>query len=108
MLTVPRLALAVLAASDMVTASDPFNWLTIMLQAPALGVLVWFMLRAEKKMEEQTKAQNTQANAVERNSQALMIAVLSLKHMDSNIAELAQTLKAQSENAQHRHEDTSR
>lgn len=107
------LALAgVILATDIAQASapqsDPASWLTLMVQAPAIGVLIWFMLRAEKRMDEQTKAVIIQAGATDRNSQALMIAVVALKHGDGNISELAERLKAKSEAAQSSYEHPSR
>lgn len=84
---------------------EPSAWLSPLLQIPIGIVLAWFMIRAEKKMDEQTRAQRMQSVALERNSQALMIAVLSLKHGDGDIAELAAQLKTQCEIAQ-KHEDS--
>ena len=85
--------------------AEPTAWISPLLQIPIGGVLVWFMFRAERRMDEQTKASRQQAIALERNSQALMIAVLSLKHGDGDIADLAAQLKTQCEQAQ-KHEDT--
>lgn len=87
------------------TMPDPASWITLMVQAPAIGVLVWFMLRAEKRMEEQTKAIIVQAGATDRNSQALMIAVLALQHGDGNLSALAEKLKNKCEVAQKGYEN---
>lgn len=107
-MTIPNLVLVAVIFGELAGATpslEPSGWISPLLQIPIGIVLAWFMVRAEKKMDEQTKAQRQQSVALERNSQALMIAVLSLKHGDGDIAELAAQLKSQCEQAQ-KHEDT--
>lgn len=55
-------------------------------------VLLWFMLRGEKKLDEQTKAQREMAHALNTNAKSNMVIVLSLKNLDSNVSELAKQL----------------
>lgn len=102
-LAIAGIFIATEIAQGAVTEGAP-SWLTIMVQFPAIGVLMWFMLRAEKRMESQTAAVIVQAGAVDRNSQALMIAVVALNHGDKSISELADKLKIKSENAQSHYE----
>jgi thiol:disulfide interchange protein len=74
-------------------------WEPLIAGGPITAVLAWFMLRSEKKTNEQTAAIN---------NMAVMLAttILELKHGDAAIAELAARCKEQAERLQ-KHENSS-
>jgi len=81
----------VIVAQAAVTQNE---WWQPLLNAGALGAITaWFMWRAEKKLDEQTRAQREMALALNLNAKSNMIIVLSLKNLDANIGSLAQQLK---------------
>lgn len=53
------------------------------------AIVVWFALRAEKILERMR-------TAMERNTNALMVAVLSMKHLDSALKPLAEKIERES------------
>jgi len=76
-------------------ASPPVvEWWGPLVQGGIPGaVLLWFMLRGEKKLDEQTRAQREMAQALNSNAKSNIIVVLALKNLDSNITSLAQQLE---------------
>lgn len=72
----------------------PLEWWQPLIQggsnAAVMGaIVVWFALRAEKILERMR-------TAMERNTNALMVAVLSMKHLDSALKPLAEKIERES------------
>ncbi len=99
------LALIFITLGEIKNNADPSGWLSPLLQIPIGVVLAWFMLRAEKKMEDQNKAQRAVAVAIERNTQGAMLVLISLRNLDASVTDLAKTLESQSKEAIHGHEN---
>ena len=67
------------------------NWFEPLLQGGSAGavlgaITIWFATRAEKILEKLREA-------MERNTNALMIAVLSIKHLDEALRPLAEKIR---------------
>lgn len=73
------------------SAATAANWWEPLVASGPIGVvLLWFMLRSEKRAAEQTAAIN---------NMTMMVAdtILALKHGDDSIAELAQRCREQAD-----------
>jgi len=74
--------------------------LPIMLQYGGLGImLLWFMVRVERRMDAQLKSNREMIDALEENSLSILAAVLAIKNADLSITELAARLKNRIEEA---------
>lgn len=98
----PITAFLWIAATEAVTAIAPsVDMWQVLFQYGGLGaMLCWFMFRVEKRMEKQLQSDQAKTAALERNSQSLMIAVASMKNLDSAFSEMAKGLAADAEQAQ--------
>jgi len=88
-----------LIADAAVIGAPTGEWWQPLVQAGALGViLLWFMLRVERKLEDNTRANLTVARAIERNNKSLMVVILAVKSLDkSAIHDLARQLIAEAD-----------
>lgn len=96
----PNVCVAIYFSALFAETSVSTNWWEPLVASGPIGVvLLWFMLRSEKKTNEQTQAIN---------NQVLMTAatILELKHGDSTIAELAARCKEQADRLA-KHENSS-
>jgi hypothetical protein len=96
----PNVCLAIYISTLLAESQISANWWEPLVASGPIGVvLLWFMLRSEKKTNEQT-------NSI--NNQVLMTAatILALKHGDSTIAELAARCKEQADRLA-KHENSS-
>jgi hypothetical protein len=93
-----HIVLVAIVLGEIANSVEP-NWLSPLLQIPIGIVLAWFMLRAEKKIDEQSQSNRMQARAIERNSMALMTAVLAMKNIDGNLSDLAKELHREAQQA---------
>ncbi len=84
----------------MANVSPPGEGWQVLLQYGGLGVmLAWFMFRVERRMEKQIQSDQAKTAALERNSQSLMVAVASMKNLDTAFTDMAKDLASQSEEA---------
>ncbi len=75
----PVFPLTVFLAAEAV-AVHTVEWWQPLIQTGAIGgVLLWFMLRVEKRLDSQTKASNRLARAVECSNRAHLTAFAALK-----------------------------
>lgn len=87
----PNVCAAIYFAALLAETHIAPNWWEPLVASGPIGVvLLWFMLRSEKKTNEQTQAIN---------NQVLMTAatILQLKHGDASVAELAARCKEQAD-----------
>jgi len=82
---------------DFLAQASPDTWWSNILQggsaaAVLSGVVVWFALRMEKILEKLR-------DAMERNTNSLMISVLNTKHLDDALRPLAERLERESSEA---------
>lgn len=96
----PNAGFAIYAAALLAETQISPNWWEPLVASGPIGVvLLWFMLRSEKKTNEQTQATN--------NSVIMTAAVmLALKHLDASVADLAARCKEQAERLA-KHENSS-
>lgn len=96
--------LLVFGAANVVAATvsnlPPVDWVQAILQGgtPAAvlgGITIWFALRMEKILERLREA-------MERNTNSLMVSVLNTRHLDDALKPLAEKLAAESAAAMQR------
>jgi hypothetical protein len=79
----PILPAALFVVADAVAAANPAEWWQPLIQTGAIGgVLLWFMLRVEKRLDAQTRASNRLARAVECSTRAHLTAFAALKTVE--------------------------
>lgn len=102
-MTTANLVLVALATAEIATPQDA-SWVSSLLQIPIGVVLAWFMLRAEKKLDEQNKIHRAQVSATERGTYAQMVSIMGMEHMDANIKAMAKTIAGQCKRAEEENE----
>lgn len=79
----PAAPIALLLIADAASSVAPAAWWQPLVQAGGLGaMLLWFMLRVEKRMDTQAKADHHLARAVERSTRAHLLAFAALKSIE--------------------------
>ncbi len=87
-MSAPHPFIAILLAES--ATQGGLEWWQPLVNTGAIGaVLIWFMLRGEKKLDEQARSQKEIAKALNINTRSNMIIVLSLKNLDENVMSLA-------------------
>lgn len=68
-------------------------------------MLLWFMIRVEKRMDAQIRSDARKIAAINHNSHSLMTAVAALRNLDHNVSELATKLAEQIDEEIRQHEN---
>lgn len=103
---VAMVSTVILAVADSLQEPAPL-WYPIMNTSIGAGVLIWFMLRNDKKLEELAKALRLVANALNLSTQGQMVTMLALKTLDKHpVMDLATKIKNEAHDAQHENPDS--
>lgn len=96
---------AVILAVNAPVSAGPETWWQPLVQVGAVGaVLIWFMLRAEKRMEEQARSNRQLAKSIDQATQTHLLTLAGLKSLDRTIVrDLANQLE---QDIKHKEEHT--
>lgn len=93
MTTIPHIAPALATGLLLAQSIPPSEWWSPLANAGAMGVvLLFFMWQSSKKEDDRVEALRQFSNALNSNTQAMMVVVLALKNGDQTVTELAKKI----------------